>query len=195
MMITRFRGPEVLTIADELSDACGAVFSQPPFNRESDSVEHFHVRLAADVHRPGFQALVATSPPNASRVEGFVTGWITPEPFRTDRAYGKVLDQLGAETVAALLIGALEVDELGVRPDARGGGLARRLLAELTADAPDERAWLLTQTWAAATVAFYEHIGWQPQPARLGTPGDVTVFLSPDHPANVLAGDAHDPQE
>jgi hypothetical protein len=55
MIITRYDGPEILAAAGQPGGTHGAVFSQPPFNRDIDSVEHFHARLDADVHQLGFQ--------------------------------------------------------------------------------------------------------------------------------------------
>lgn len=93
--------------------------------------------------------------------EGFVTGWITQAPFRTDRAYGKVTTRLGAARVKDPLVGAFEVDELGVRSHARGTGLGRRLLTALVDTAPGGRAWLLAWSKAHETLAFYRRIGWR----------------------------------
>jgi GNAT superfamily N-acetyltransferase len=175
MTLVHYTGAELLKVQDQLAAAYGDVFSRPPFGRRQDSIDHFLQRLTEDVHRPGFLAVIATDA--AAGITGFATGWVTQAPFRTDRSYGKVLQQLGQHRVENLLIGKLEVDELGVRPTARGQGLARRLLAELTATAPEQSAWLLTPTWASQTVAFYHHIGWKP-----ATNGDdVTVFLAPSH--------------
>ncbi|MFD7160070.1 GNAT family N-acetyltransferase [Kribbella sp. NPDC059898] len=178
MTFTEYAGTEILAIEDQLADAYGEVFSRPPFDRPQDSVAHFLERLAADIRRPGFRGVVAGA---EGRVDGFATGWITPTPFRTDRAYGTVLQQFGESAVENLLVGALEVDELGVRPSARRSGLARHLLTLLTRHAPNHRAWLLTPTWATDTVAFYNHLGWHP--AHPNKPGTVTVFLSPKHPS------------
>ena len=63
---------------------------------------------------------------------GFVSGWTTPAPFRADRAYGSVLDRLGSERVWDFLIGAFEIDQLGVIERARGTGLGRHLLSLAT---------------------------------------------------------------
>ncbi|WLW51648.1 hypothetical protein [Streptomyces sp. YU58] len=59
----------------------------------ADEFKEFRERLEADVRRPGFRALVARSADGG--VDGFVTGWITQAPFRTDRAYPKVTAALG----------------------------------------------------------------------------------------------------
>lgn len=90
-----------------------------------------------------------------------------PQDLPRDRAYGQVSAQLGRQRVRELLIGALEIDELAVRPHARGNGTGRALLAEITADAPDDRAWLLTARVATDTVATYRRLGWhEVTPAR-----------------------------
>lgn len=173
-------GQDVLAFGDELASAYAEVFAAPPWgHREAGAARAaFRRRLEADARRPGFRAVLALAQ-DTGEVDGFVTGWTTGAPFRTDRAYGKVTRLLGPDRVAGLLVGAFEIDELGVRPRARGTGLGRRLLSALTATAPDGRAWLLTWAQAHDTLAFYRHAGWQePQPLpRSAT--DVVVFLSP----------------
>ncbi|WP_217196689.1 GNAT family N-acetyltransferase [Streptomyces buecherae] len=185
MVLTTPRfGPDVLGVADELTDAYVDVFTAPPWeDRDARATRaEFRERLATDAHRPGFRAVLATS--DDGRVQGFVTGWTTQAPFRTDRAYGKVTTRLGAERVNELLVGAFEVDELGVRPDVRGTGLGRRLLSALVDTAPGGRAWLLTWSQAHETLAFYRRIGWR-EPAPLpGNETDVVVFLSPGGPGD-----------
>ena len=172
-------GLDVLACADELTDAYVEVFTAPPWEHQDAEVTRaaFRERLETDAHRPGFRAVLALA--DNDEVEGFVTGWTTQDPFRADRAYGKVTRRLGADRVNELLVGAFEIDELGVRPRARGTGLGRRLLSALTADAPSGRAWLLAWSQAHATLAFYRRIGWQePEPVP-DDETDIVVFLSP----------------
>lgn len=107
---------------------------------------------------------------------------VDPQDLPRDRAYGQVSAQLGRQRVRELLIGALEIDELAVRPHARGNGTGRTLLAEITADAPDERAWLLTARVATDTVATYRRLGWH-EVTLPGTQNGVVVFLAPNHPS------------
>jgi ribosomal protein S18 acetylase RimI-like enzyme len=169
-------GVDVLGIADELTEAYVEVFTAPPWaHRDPEETRvAFGARLESDAQRNGFRALVERGDDGA--IAGFVTGWTTPSPFRTDRAYGKVLERLGEEQVAELLVGAFEIDELGVRKSARGTGLGRRLLAAAVEDHP--RAWLLTWNQAHDTIAFYRRVGWQ-EPERRGPGTDIVVFLSP----------------
>jgi GNAT superfamily N-acetyltransferase len=97
----------------------------------------FRRRLPVDAQRPGFRAVLALVDDPIRGVAGFATAWTIPHPFRSDRAYGAVTARLGAD-----LVGALEADELAVRPLARGSGLGRRpagrrhrrLAARLAAD-------------------------------------------------------------
>ncbi|MER7726198.1 GNAT family N-acetyltransferase [Streptomyces sp. NPDC096323] len=172
-------GLDVLACADELTDAYVEVFTAPPWEHQDAEVTRaaFRERLEADAYRPGFRAVLAMA--ENGEVEGFVTGWTTQDPFRTDRAYGKVTSRLGADRVNELLVGAFEIDELGVRPRARGTGLGRRLLSALTADAPTGRAWLLTWSQAHDTLAFYRRVGWQEPGPVPGDESDIVVFLSP----------------
>ncbi|MBG0851588.1 GNAT family N-acetyltransferase [Streptomyces spinoverrucosus] len=52
--------------------------------------------------------------------------------------------------------------ELAVRADARGAGLAGKLLEAVTADAPEGRSWLLTSVQSPRAMSFYRHQGWTP---------------------------------
>ncbi|MER7759526.1 GNAT family N-acetyltransferase [Streptomyces sp. NPDC097619] len=173
-------GRTVLDLSEELVDAYAEVFSAPPWNEDEETIRQFSARLHTDTRRPGFRTALAQSP---TGIEGFATGWITKAPFPADRAYGHVATQLGPERLAECLIGALEIDELAVRPHARGHGTGRALLAEIAADAPDSRAWLLTARKATDTVATYRRLGWHELSPLPGTENGVLVFLSPDHPA------------
>ncbi|GHD70746.1 MULTISPECIES: GNAT family N-acetyltransferase [Streptomyces] len=174
-------GQAVLDLADELVDAYAEVFSGPPWNEGEETIRQFATRLQADSRRAGFRTALAQS---AAGIDGFATGWITPAAFPRNRAYAQVAAQLGAPRVRELLSGALEIDELAVRPYARGRGTGRALLTEITADAPDGRAWLLTSRLATDTVATYRRLGWHEVAARPGTETGVVVFLAPEHPGH-----------
>ena len=113
-------GADILGIADELTDAYVEVFTAPPWDHRDPEQTRiaFRKRLDSDALRDGFRAWIERS--DDGRIAGFVSGWTTPAPFRRDRAYGSVLDRLGPEQVRELLIGAFEIDELGVAERARG---------------------------------------------------------------------------
>ncbi|MFK4084620.1 GNAT family N-acetyltransferase [Kribbella sp. NPDC020789] len=168
---------DILEIADELTDAYVEVFTAPPFEHRDveETRAAFRKRLEGDALRAGFQAWIERSADR--RIAGFVTGWTTPAPFRTDRAYGSVLKRLGPEQVEELLVGAFEIDELGVLAHARGTGLGRRLLETATAEQP--RAWLLAWNQNFDTLAFYRRIGWT-EPEVRGPETDIIVFVSPE---------------
>lgn len=172
-------GPGILGVLDALSDTYVEIFTAPPWSHRSPAAARhdFRERLKVDAHRPGFRAVVATDESGA--VTGFATGWITQAPFPTDRAYGKVLQRLGADRVDELLTGSFEVDELGVRSHARGTGLGGRLLSGITAAAPGGRSWLLTWGRAHDALAFYRRQGWEEPEAVHGEETDIVVFLSP----------------
>ncbi|MEU7067089.1 GNAT family N-acetyltransferase [Streptomyces sp. NPDC046161] len=173
-------GQAVLDLVDELVDAYADVFSAPPWNEDEETIRQFADRLPADARRRGFRTALAQSP---AGIDGFATAWLTPAALPKNRAYGQVAAQLGPGRVKELLVGALEIDELAVRPYARGRGTGRALLTEITADAPDRRAWLLTSRLARDTVATYRRLGWHEVAALPGTETGVIVFLAPDHPS------------
>jgi ribosomal protein S18 acetylase RimI-like enzyme len=172
-------GVDLLEIADELTGAYVEVFTAPPWEHRDPEETRvaFRRRLEGDVRRDGFRAWVERA--GDGRIAGFVTGWVTSAPFRTDRAYGKVLKRLGEEQVQELLVGAFEIDELGVLGWARGTGLGRRLLTTAVEE-QSSRAWLLTWNQAHDTIAFYRRVGWR-EPLVRGPETDIVVFLSPDH--------------
>jgi ribosomal protein S18 acetylase RimI-like enzyme len=95
-------------------------------------------------------------------------------PFRRDRSYGTVLDELGAAQVERHLVGAFEVDELAVHPASQGLGIGRAVLDSLCAGQP---SWLLTAQRAVATVAFYRRVGWQELPPQVSEPR-LAVFVN-----------------
>ncbi|MFF1819884.1 GNAT family N-acetyltransferase [Kribbella sp. NPDC058245] len=168
---------DILEIADELTEAYVEVFTAPPFEHRdpAETRAAFRQRLEGDALRDGFQAWIERS--DDGRISGFVTGWTTPAPFRTDRSYGSVLKRLGPEQVDELLVGAYEVDELGVLAHARGTGLGRRLLE--TATAERSRAWLLAWNQNFDTLAFYRRLGWI-EPEVRGPETDIIVFVAPN---------------
>ncbi|MEU5951021.1 GNAT family N-acetyltransferase [Streptomyces sp. NPDC047525] len=172
-------GSDILTVADRLTDAYVEVFTAPPWDHRDPAAtrKEFRQRLEVDAHRPGFRAALSLAADG--EVDGFVTGWVTQAPFPADRAYGEVTRRLGADRVDALLVGAFEIDELGVRARTRGTGLGKQLLSALTATAPAGRAWLLTWDQAHATLAFYRRMGWREPEPLPGRATGVVVFLSP----------------
>ncbi|MFB9523780.1 GNAT family N-acetyltransferase [Streptomyces cremeus] len=174
---------DVAERADDLVSVYAEVFTAPPWNEPADAVPAFRERLDADRRRPGFRAAVAPARDGGPGAAGFASGWTTPGPFPADRSAGRVAAQLGPR-LRPLLVGAFQVDELAVRPCARGTGLGRRLLAAVCDGAArDGRVWLLTARSAPDAVAFYRRLGWHevlPEPGA--DPGDVVVFLAPGHP-------------
>ncbi|MGW0904244.1 GNAT family N-acetyltransferase [Streptomyces sp. NPDC002853] len=191
-MTMQLFGSDVLALADRLADAYVEVFTAPPWDHRDPAATRkaFRERLETDTQRPGFRAALSLSPDG--EVDGFVTGWTTQAPFPADRAYGKVTRLLGSDRVDELLVGAFEIDELGVRAVARGTGLGRRLLSTLAApDAvPGGRAWLLTWDQAHETLAFYRRLGWREPEPLPGHDTDVVVFLSSSGPASSTASSA-----
>ncbi|MEU1194708.1 GNAT family N-acetyltransferase [Streptomyces sp. NPDC005813] len=179
-----FKGSELLAHADALRAVYVDAFCAPPWNEDEEKAEEFTERLREDVHRPGFTAVIAVQD---GEVLGFATAWTTPSPFPSDRCYPQAAAALGPERTLDWLIGAREIDELAVRPGARGTGLAARILETVTAEAPEGRAWLLTSARSVRAMSFYRSQGWtqatHPSPEGKGS----TVFLGPRHPARFMA--------
>lgn len=175
---------ELLVHTDALRSVYIDAFCAPPWNEDEERATEFASRLPANVTRAGFTAAIAV---RDGDVIGFATAWTTPAPFPTDRCYPQAAAGLGPAYTADWLSGALEIDELAVRPAARGTGLAGELLEAVTAEAPDGRAWLLTSVQSTRAIAFYRREGWtqvtHPSPDGKG----IVVFLGPHHPARSLA--------
>ncbi|MDX3418922.1 GNAT family N-acetyltransferase [Streptomyces sp. MD20-1-1] len=177
------RGRDVLAHTDALRSVYTDAFCAPPWNEDEERAAEFAERLPRDARRPGFTAALAFV---GRSVVGFAGGWTTLPPFPADRCYPQAAAGLGARRTNDWLCGAFEVDELAVRPDAQGSGLAGRLLEAVTARAPEGRSWLLTSVQAPRAMAFYHRQGWiqatHPSPNGKG----VVVFLGPRHPARGL---------
>ncbi|MFE9674945.1 GNAT family N-acetyltransferase [Streptomyces sp. NPDC006259] len=178
--IRLFTGEDLLTHAAALRSVYADAFCAPPWNEDEKQADEFLGHLAEHVHRPGFTAALALA---GSEVAGFTTAWTTSTPFPTDRCYPQAAAGLGAERTLRWLCGAREIDELAVRPAAKGTGLAAALLQAVSADAPEGRSWLLTSVRAPRAVTFYRRQGWtqvtHPSPESNG----IAVFLGPRHPA------------
>jgi len=179
-----FHGKGLLAHAEALRSVYAEAFRAPPWNEGEEQADAFVGRLLDDVRRPGFIAAVAYEGAN---VVAFATAWTTVAPFPTDRCYPQVAAGLGPQRTVQWLCGAREIDELAVRPAARGTGLAAQLLKAVTEDAPEGRSWLLTSVRSPRAVAFYRRQGWTQatHPAPEGT--GIVVFLGPRHPARAFA--------
>ncbi|MFJ3659956.1 GNAT family N-acetyltransferase [Streptomyces sp. NPDC090119] len=176
-------GTELLDLGTALRSVYLDAFGAPPWHEGEAEADAFTARLVANVGRPGFVAAVAAED---GRLTGFATAWTTPAPFPTDRSYGQATAALGSERTRAWLCGALEIDELALRPAAQGTGLGARLLDAVTRDCPEGRAWLLTSQRSARALSFYRHLGWHQATHPTPDGGGLIVFLGPRHPARHL---------
>ncbi|GGT78571.1 MULTISPECIES: GNAT family N-acetyltransferase [Streptomyces] len=178
------RDAGILTHTESLRSVYVDAFCAPPWHEDEAQATEFVSRLPANVRRAGFTAATAV---RDGEIVGFATAWTTPSPLPADRCYPQAAAGLGNDRTADWLCGAREIDELAVRPTARGTGLATRLLEAVTADAPEGRAWLLTSVRNGRAMAFYRRHGWtqatHPSPDGKG----IVVFLGPRHPARSLA--------
>ncbi|MFD7500206.1 GNAT family N-acetyltransferase [Streptomyces sp. NPDC059850] len=184
MDIHVIKGADLLDHVAALRSVYVDAFCAPPWNEDEEKAVAFVERLPVNVGRPGFTAALAFAGPE---VVGFATAWTTLSPFPTDRCYPQAAVGLGPDRTMEWLCGAREIDELAVRADVRGTGLAAELLEAVTADAPEGRSWLLTSVQSARAMSFYRRQGWtqatHPSPEGKG----IVVFLSPRHPARHLA--------
>ncbi|NUO55654.1 MAG: GNAT family N-acetyltransferase [Hamadaea sp.] len=142
-----------LAALDDLADVYSAAFAGPPWDESDDQVRTFVASVPDWTARDGFLAAWAR---DGSGIAGFAFRVRTPAPVPSNGFYGMLRDRFG--TVVDDLAGTVEVVELAVRPDARGGGLGRTLLTTIVDGSP---AWLVTRTAATATMAFYARLGWQ----------------------------------
>ncbi|GAA2214267.1 GNAT family N-acetyltransferase [Nonomuraea monospora] len=173
MKLEHLTGRDALARTSCLVEIYGEAFGGPPWHEDARAADAFAERLTADARRPGFTAVLASD--EAGRA-GFGTAWRTLSPFPAGRAYDRVRAELGDEAEGRLA-GALEVDELAVRPHARGRGLAGGILDLLCAGA----CWLLTAPFALDAIKLYERLGWH----RLTRPGaDIVVFSTIRRPAS-----------
>ncbi|MGW4490811.1 GNAT family N-acetyltransferase [Streptomyces sp. NPDC004376] len=177
-------GAELLGLGAALRATYLDAFSAPPWDEGEAEADAFAARLAVNAGRPGFTAALAVE---EDGVTGFATAWTTPAPFPTGRSYAHAAAALGAERTDAWLCGALEIDELALRPAAQGTGLGARLLEAVTRDCPEGRAWLLTSQRSVRAMSFYRHLGWRQATHPSPDGNGLVVFLGPRHPARDLA--------
>jgi GNAT superfamily N-acetyltransferase len=152
-MIEHPSAEEFLAAREDLTAAYREAFTGPPWDESTDQVSSFTDGLAGWVDREGFAAAWVR---DQGTVVGFAFRVRTPRPVPDSGFYAVLRDRFGNQVDT--LAGAVEVVELAVRPSARGRGLGRDLL-EAVVDG--ERAWLVTRIAATATIAFYDHLGWQ----------------------------------
>ncbi|MFJ5265272.1 GNAT family N-acetyltransferase [Streptomyces sp. NPDC088387] len=183
MDVRVFRDDTLLAYSAALRSVYVDAFCAPPWNASTADADAFVDRLAVNVRRPGFTAALAFT---GDTVVGFATAWTTLAPFPTDRCYPQVAAGLGPDRTEEWLCGAREIDELALGAEARGKGLAGELLEAVTADAPEDRSWLLTSLQSERAMSFYRRQGWRqathPSPGGNG----IVVFLGPRHPARHL---------
>ncbi|GAA1138520.1 hypothetical protein GCM10009579_72880 [Streptomyces javensis] len=164
------------TIRSRVARARGALIAQltsgqvRPAAAQSDF--RSPLRLPVNAGRPGFTAALAFAGPD---LVGLATAWTTLVPFPTGRCYPQAAVSLGPDRTVEWQCGAREINELAVRADAQGTGLAAELLEAVTADAPDGRSWLLTSVQSGRAMSFYRRQGWTQATHPASARGEVPL--------------------
>ncbi|GAA4966659.1 GNAT superfamily N-acetyltransferase [Nonomuraea thailandensis] len=167
--------------AGEITALYRRCYAGPPWSEPPEQLDAYPDRLAEALERPDFNAWVERD--HEGRLIGICYGWPTPADLSGSRIYDMLRDSFGAPAVSRMTAGSFEVVELFVHPEARGKGIASRLLAQATAGWP--KAWLITSPQAPAA-RLYHRLGWQ-EAGPL--PGDPPLALF------TLEGDQRMPQE
>ncbi|MEU2458244.1 GNAT family N-acetyltransferase [Streptomyces sp. NPDC012473] len=179
-VVRRVSGPELLSRAEAVRRVYTDAFGSGNRSQDRDAAVRYLGRLASDAVRPGFVGALAD---DGGRIVGFATGWTTPAVLPPDRCYPQVAAGLGTERTRAWLCGGREVDELAVAGAVRGQRVGAALLGAVTADAAEDRCWLITSIRAREALAFYRHMGWV-QATHPAPEGDgYAALLGPRHPA------------
>lgn len=152
--------PAFLAAEAELAQTYRETFAGPPWNETPEQVDAFTGGLPGWTARDGFTGAWIR---DDTGFAGFAFRVRTPDPLPEEGFYGILRDRFGPQV--DVLAGALEVVELAVRPAHRGRGFGRTLLEAV---AGGERAWLVTRTAAADTIAFYHRLGWRELAAAEG---------------------------
>jgi ribosomal protein S18 acetylase RimI-like enzyme len=112
--------------------------------------------LPEHLRRPDFAFLVAR---DGDEVVGFTYGYAGAYgQWWTDRV-AEVLDE--GQRAEWLDVPHFEVVELHVRPDRQRGGIGSRLLADLLARQPHDRAILTAREQSSQARSFYAKHGWR----------------------------------
>ncbi|GIG56016.1 hypothetical protein Lfu02_03880 [Longispora fulva] len=143
-------GPAAVEFADDLAALYAVVFGEAPYHEGPDDVARFRAAYPEQTTDPGF-ALVAAL--RGETLVGAAFGVTYPAGRWWQRAtQGPPAAVTGVDTFA--------VKEWIVHPDARGGGLGRRLLDALLTDRPEPFATLAANPLAPAR-QIYHRWGWR----------------------------------
>ncbi|WP_412537954.1 GNAT family N-acetyltransferase [Longispora sp. K20-0274] len=148
--LARLDGPAAVELADDLAELYAVVYAEAPYHEGPDDVARFRAAYPGQTTEPGF-ALVA-----ALRGDTLV-GAAFGVTFPAGRWWQRATEAPPAEVTG---VDTFSVKEWLVHPDARGGGLGRRLLDTLLADRPEPFATLASNPRAAAR-QIYHQWGWR----------------------------------
>ena len=133
------------------------VFGGPPWNEAEHATAVFLERLKQKAALEGFRMVLAVG--HRGKLVGFAYG-ATAGHGELRPCYAGVTKRLGPGVTDAALVGAFELVDLDVVPQAQGHGVGSWLHDELLAGAVEPRAWLMTRSDAVAARAFYHRRGW-----------------------------------
>lgn len=136
-------------------DLYGRAFAEAPYLVGPEDVERFAELLPRHAKLPGFRMVIAVQ---FGIPVGFTYGH-TNEPGQW--WWEQVAPGLSDAQRAEWFEGAFAVVELGVAPEARRQGIARRLLRRLLAGLPHHTAVLSTIQAETPAMTLYRRLGWE----------------------------------
>lgn len=130
-------------------------------------LDDYRWRTARQIQARGFAAVSA-------RDEGVLAGFVYGLPLSSGTSWWSGLEPVAPdEFTAETGHRTFAVIDLAVRPDRRGHGLGRRLLDELLAGRPEERATLATAPHEHVVQQMYRRWGWRQVGRTPGQPGEA----------------------
>lgn len=174
LVLSRHTPQQARDLADELGDLFAAAYAGTPQEHNPFySAERFAQRLHGYITSPGF-ALVTARTGQSGELIGYAFGYLLPAGARW---WDGLLKALPPDVIAETGSRTFALNELHVRADHRGEGLASSLHSKLlSAAAPQERATVLVRPDNPARKQ-YEHWGYR-QVGQLKPYPDSPTYLA-----------------